>query len=86
MIELHLFRTCSAPAPKFRQQTKPYHKTTISRNLKHTLMTNNGVETTTSNTQKWSKYLIQYNFIKKNTRPLAPTTKGAKLKKTKCEE
>jgi hypothetical protein len=66
---------------------KPYHKATTSRNLKNTSITNNGVETTTSNKQTWSKYLIQYNFYKNNTIPLvSTTTKGAKLKKTKCEE
>jgi hypothetical protein len=48
---------------------------------------NNGVETTTSIKQKWSKYLNQYNFKKKNTTPLALiTTKGIKLRKMKCEE
>jgi hypothetical protein len=31
-------------------------------NLKNTSIANNGVETTTSNKQKWSKHLNQYNF------------------------
>jgi hypothetical protein len=84
-----LFYTCSIPAPKSRQQqTKPYHKAMTSRDLKNTSITNNGIDTTTSNKQKRSKYFIQYNFKKyKNTTPLAPTTtKGANLRKTKCEE
>ena len=62
---MQLFRTYFANAPKSRQQQrKSYHKATTLRNLKNTSKTIDGVEPTTSNKQKWSKYLIQYNFKK----------------------
>jgi hypothetical protein len=56
------------------------------KNRPKTALRPSGVKTTTSYKQKWGKYLNQYNFFLKNTTLLAPTTtKGAKLRKTKCE-
>jgi hypothetical protein len=64
---------------------KPYHKATTSRNLKNTSITNNGVETTTSNKTKVGKILESIQLKQKHNTISTNNNQGAKLKINKCE-